>query len=86
MQILTTYSGKKMDSMETRVYYRNTVDLEDENENFVEAESLFYREGDTMILEDEDVYITFPFDKNIFRYVGMAASSIGLVNKKNHYK
>lgn len=53
------------------MYYRNRIDLETITGDHIEAESLFRREGDTMILEDEDRHITFPWNDGIFYYVGL---------------
>ena len=46
--------------------FRNIEDIELPNGDFVEAGSLWRREGDTMILVDEDRYIEQAYDEEKF--------------------
>ena len=54
--------------MDQPTYYRNNLDITAEFE-FVEADSLWERKGDLMILEDEDRYVEFPYSPTNFREV-----------------
>ncbi|WP_160316005.1 hypothetical protein [Chryseobacterium sp. Hurlbut01] len=47
-------------------YYRNKIDVISYEGVHVDAESLWQKKGDLMVLADEDQYITFPFDENKF--------------------
>ena len=46
--------------------FRNIEDIELPNGDFVEAGSLWRREGDTMIFVDEDRYIEQAYDEEKF--------------------
>lgn len=46
--------------------FRNIEDIELPNGDFVEAGSLWRREGDTMILVDEDRYVEQAYDEEKF--------------------
>ena len=48
------------------IHYRNKIDLLSKEGIFVEVESLWRREGDSMILVDEDQYATFPYSETKF--------------------
>ena len=49
--------------------YRNKVDVKSQQGILVDAESLWYLEGDVLVLDDEDQYITHTLDRNIFYVV-----------------
>ena len=46
--------------------FRNIEDIELPNGDFVEAGSLWRREGDTMMLVDEDRYVEQAYDEEKF--------------------
>ncbi|MGL6037549.1 MAG: hypothetical protein ACRC0E_01475 [Soonwooa sp.] len=46
--------------------YRNKTDLTSHEGIFVEAGSLWQKRGELMILEDEDQFVSAPFDEKIF--------------------
>ena len=54
--------------MDQTKYYRNNLDINAQFE-FVEADSLWKKQGDTMILVDEDRYVEFPYSPTNFREV-----------------
>ena len=47
-------------------YYRNTIDIISEEGIFVEADSLWCRDGEILILVDDDQYATFPYSESTF--------------------
>lgn len=49
-------------------YYRNNIDIQTLFD-FIEADSLWYREDDNMILEDEDRHAEYPYSPHMFRAV-----------------
>lgn len=49
--------------------YRNVVDIFTPTGDCVEAGSLFERQGDTMVLVDEDRYVAVPYDNLLFSLV-----------------
>lgn len=49
--------------------YRNIVDIFTPTGDCVEAGSLFERQGDTMVLVDEDRYVAIPYDNLLFSLV-----------------
>ena len=51
-------------------FYRNNIDLQDENGIFVEAGSIFYRKDNKMILVDEDAYAEFKCNIEFFSFEG----------------
>lgn len=50
-------------------YYRNKLDMISYENVHVDAESLWEKKGDLMVLVDDDQYVTFPFDENKFYLV-----------------
>lgn len=49
-------------------FFRNIIDLETTTGFTVEAESLFFKKDDKMILVDDDFYVEFPYNEQLFRY------------------
>lgn len=52
--------------MSKKIFYRNKIDVISIQGIHVDAMSLWYRNGELMILEDEDVYVTLAYDITIF--------------------
>lgn len=52
-------------------YYRNNIDLLAQNGEFVDEGSLWRRDGELMILEDDDRYVTFPYSEIKFYPVNL---------------
>lgn len=46
--------------------YRNTIDVLSKQKIMIDAGSLWKREGDLMILQDDDQYITAQFQEEYF--------------------
>lgn len=49
-------------------FFRNIIDLETTTGFTVEAESLFFKKDDKMILVDDDFYVEFPYNEQLFKY------------------
>ena len=52
-------------------YFRNRIDLISYEGIHIEAESLWEKRGELMVLVDEDQYITYPFNANKFYKVNL---------------
>lgn len=53
-------------------YYRNNIDLMAQNGEFVDEGSLWRRDGELMILVDEDRHVTFPYSATKFYPVNLS--------------
>ncbi len=57
-----------MDATDGRKYYRNNLDIQTLFD-LIEADCLWIRREDTMILVDEDRHAEFPYSPTMFREV-----------------